>query len=375
MKEKKTIAIVINTAWNIYNFRRNLIKRLQQQEYEVILIAPEDEYVPQLRALGCRFIPIKRMDKRGTNPLKDIALLVELRRIYKQEAPDLILHYTIKPNIFGNLAARLTGTKTISTVTGQGRVSVNPSLFNYLIRQLYRLAFSYCLQIIFQNKDDYTTFIQNRLVTSSKSRIVAGSGVDLQHFHPKAKSQSSDDNQLTFLLVARLLLDKGVREYAEAARQIKASYPTMNFWLLGPLDKPNGVKERELSAWEEEGILNYLGTTDNVKQYLEDADVVVLPSYYGEGVPRTLLEALAMGKPIITTNHTGCRETVDDGENGYLVPIRDAKALAGAIERMIRIGYHQRLIMSEKSRAKAVKQFDDTLVNDVYLALIAEFVD
>ncbi|MEM7102367.1 MAG: glycosyltransferase family 4 protein [Bacteroidota bacterium] len=372
MERKQKIALVLNTAWNIYNFRQNLVRQLTASGYEVLLIAPVDDYVDSLKPLGCRFIAIKHLDKRGTNPLKDARLVFELRSIFRKERPDLILNFTIKPNIFGSLAAKLLGTKAISTLTGRGRVELSSSIFDRGIKLLYRMAFSYCEKVVFQNHDDLNFFLTQNLVNKAKCIVVPGSGVDLQQFHPNGlvKDPALGDKTI-FLLGARLLLDKGIREYTDAAKQVKAKYPDTEFWLLGPVDdNPNQINEQHLKDWEKEGAIKYLGVTDNVQQFLTNADVVVLPSYYGEGVPRTLLESLAMQKPIITTDHTGCRDTVDEGENGFLIPIKDVDALVEAMEKMIALGDAGREAMGKKSRKKAEQEFDDKIVISAYLKTI-----
>ncbi len=374
MPTKKKIAIVLNTAWNIYNFRRNLVRRLSE-DYEVVLIAPDDEYVKYLEPLNCKFIEIKKMDKRGKNPFLDFSLLLELRKIFAKENPDIILTYTIKPNIFGNLAAPR-NSKVISTVTGRGRIDFKKNLISFLIKKLYRKAFRNSNRIFFQNPDDFNYFLSHKLIDKSKCVIVPGSGVDLQLFHPNGEVNIDTINgKIIFLLVARLLLAKGIKEYAEAAKLVKKEHPDAEFWLLGPIDdNPNQINEAQIKSWEKEGAIKYRGVSDNVKDVLSKANVIVLPSYYGEGVPRTLLESLSMQKPIITTNHPGCKETVDDGVNGYLIPTRNVKALTDAMRKIIKIGPAARAAMGKKSREKAVKEFDDKVVIATYLKEIDRLI-
>ena len=377
MNKKKKIALILNTAWNIFNFRLNLVRSLKEEGYEVILIAPEDKYVPLLEPLNCRFISLKHLDKRGTNPLKDSRLFMEIRSILRREQPDLVLNFTIKPNIFGSLAAKSAGIDAISTLTGRGRVELSNSLLDKGVKFLYKRAFGYCKKVFFQNRDDLRLFLNQNLVAKDKCIVVPGSGVDLSKFEPNGKDRDpSLSGKIIFLLVARLLLDKGIREYAEAAKIVRNSFPDAEFWLLGPIDdNPKQINEAQIRGWEKEGAIKYKGVTDQVQKYLTDADVVVLPSYYGEGVPRTLLESLAMEKPIITTDHRGCRETVDHGVNGYLVPVKDVGALVEAIRRMIKIGKDARASMGQKSRQKAIREFDDKIVISSYIETIKKMLE
>ncbi len=366
--DNKKIALVLNTAWNIFNFRLNLVKAIKDKGYEVLLIAPSDKYVEKLNHLG-KYIPIQNMQKNGTNPWRDFRLLRELRSIYQEEKPDLILHFTIKPNIYGGLAAQHLGIPHLCTVTGIGSFPLPSGLVNSIVQKLYKQSFKSAEKIIFQNKEDRNDFIKAQTVAEHKSTVVPGSGVDVNLFQPKENNRPPElAGKVIFLMVARLIVQKGIIEYVEAARNIRQKYPNTEFWILGGFwDHPEAISKSDVEQWESEGLIQYKGVTDNVKSYMNIVDIVTLPSYYGEGVPRTLLESLAMAKPIITTNHKGCKEVVEQGKNGYLVPVRDVTALTDAFSKIIDIGKEVRLEMGRHSRQKAIKEFNDKIVIQSYL--------
>ena len=325
------VAIVINTSWNIWNFRRGLVRALQAAGHEVLAIAPPDDYSARLeRELGCRYVPIV-MENKGTNPVKDAQLTRRFYAIYKRERPDVVLHFTIKPNIYGTLAARLVGVPSINNVSGLGTVFIVENLVSKVARGLYRLAFQFPHKVFFQNNDDRELFIRYGLIRPARTGLVPGSGVDLARFQPQPGVGPA--TPFTFLMVARVLYEKGIVEYFEAARQVRATLGAANvrLQLLGSLDEAGGVgmPRATFEQWLQEDNVEYLGTSDNVAEHLHRAHCVVLPSYR-EGTPKTLLEAAACGKPLVTTNVPGCRETVQNGHNGYLCEVRSAADLAEA---------------------------------------------
>ncbi len=371
----KKIALVLNTAWNIYNFRLNLVKTILDQGYEVLLIAPQDKYVDRLEGLG-RFIPLRHMRNTGTNPWQDFQLLRELKNIYTKEQPDVILHFTIKPNIYGGLAARSLDIPYICTVTGLGTFPLPSRLVNNMVEKLYKQSFKTAQKVIFQNKEDCQQFIGERLVEEEKCDLTPGSGVDVELFDSKDHIRDKRlQGKVVFAMIARLIIQKGVLEYVEAARQIRSQYPNTEFWLIGGLwEHPEAISKTDIEQWEAEDVVQYKGTTDDIKSVIADADVITLPSYYGEGVPRTLLESLAMSKPIITTDHKGCKEVVDEGKNGYLVPVRDVAALRDAFRQMIQLGKSARQDMGKHSRQKALNEFNDIIVIQTYLDEIERII-
>ncbi|MFD1873799.1 glycosyltransferase family 4 protein [Hymenobacter bucti] len=369
------VAVVINTSWNIWNFRRGLVKALQAAGHEVLAIAPPDAYSARLESeLGCRYVPIL-MENKGTNPVKDAQLTRRFLTIYKRERPDVVLHFTIKPNIYGTLAAKLAGVASINNVSGLGTVFLIENLVSKVARGLYRFAFRFPHKVFFQNNDDRELFIRYGLIRPERTGLVPGSGVDLARFRPQPSSEKAADAPFTFLMVARVLYEKGIVEYFEAARQVRAALGAdkVRVQLLGGLDEAGGVgvPRATFEQWLAEGTVEHLGTSDNVAEHLHRADCVVLPSYR-EGTPKTLLEAAACGKPLITTNVPGCRETVEHGRNGYLCQVRSADDLAAKLLQMAQLPPQRLAVMGAASRELAEEKFDEQLVLREYLAAVAE---
>ena len=363
------VVIALNTAWNLVNFRTGLIRALVAKGYEVVAVAPEDEYAFKLDLLRCRFVALP-MDNKGTNPIRDLLLFFRFFRMLRRERPDVFLGYTIKPNVYGSLAAHALGVPVVNNIAGLGSVFMRDTWLTRLVRLLYKSALSRSDHVFFQNNEDLQMFVERGLVASNKVSRLPGSGINLTAF-PFTPSKSLSESPLVFLLVARLLWDKGVGEYVEAARIIHRQYPNVKFQLLGFLDvaNPTAVTSTEMHDWVNEGVVEYLGVTDDVKPYIVAADVIVLPSYR-EGVPRSLLEAAAIGRPIVTTDAIGCRDAVDDGVNGFLCNIRDADGLAEKMIRMVELSSSDRIAMGAAGRAKMEKEFDEKIVIDRYLEVV-----
>lgn len=365
------VAIVINTAWNIYNFRMGLIKSLKANHIEVYTIAPEDEYSPFLVEHQCNYTPVK-MDNTGTNPIKDLLLTYRLYRIYKNIKPDLILHFTIKPNIYGTAAATLLGIPVINNVSGLGTIFMKESWVNRLAKYMYKVAFKYPKVVFFQNTDDRELFVKQRLIKREVTALLPGSGVDLEHFIPKSFEKNE---QFTFLLISRLLYDKGIMEYVEAVKALKLKGVMAKFQLLGAQDSSHkrGITAPMLEQWVNENVIEYLGTTDDVRTFIDKADCIVLPSYR-EGTPRTLLEAASSGKPIVTTNVPGCNSVVENNYNGFLCNLKDAEDLAVKMYNMLLLGDEDLALMGKNGRKKVEKQFDEKIVIEKYLASIRSVI-
>lgn len=360
------ILISINAAWNILNFRTGLVRALLAVGHEVVAAAPADEHVPALEALGCRFVPLP-MDNKGTNPASDALLFWRYLRLLRAEQPDVFLGYTIKPNVYGSLAARLLGIPFINNISGLGTAFIRDGLLTRIVKPLYRQALWHSNRVFFQNEDDRELFINEGLVRLEQVGLLPGSGIDLQRFRPRPPRETARD-ETRFLLIARMLWDKGVGEFVEAARAINKLHPAVRFQLLGFLDAENrtAVPRRKVEQWVTEGLVNYLGVTDDVRPFIADADCVVLPSYR-EGTPRTLLEAAAMGKPLIATNVPGCREVVGDGVNGFLCEARDADDLAEKMSRFIALSDAEKAVMGECGHQKMEREYDERIVIDRYM--------
>ncbi|MFK5976197.1 MAG: glycosyltransferase family 4 protein [Sulfurovum sp.] len=363
----KTIAITINTSWNIFNFRVGLLKALQNDGYHIVCIAPRDEYSKRLEALGFEYRHID-IDNRGSNPFLDMKLIYQLYHIYKEINPDVILHYTIKPNIYGSIAGGLLGMKMISNISGLGTIFLNQSFSSRVGKWLYRVALKYPKVVFFQNREDRELFVNLELVSKEKIDILAGSGVDMQMFKAPYKKKIYK-KRLAFLFIARLLTDKGIMEFVEAS----AMLPNSDFYILGEYypNNPTAITPKQMQKWTESFNLIYLGSTDSVKEVIDSVDCVVLPSYR-EGLSRVLLESASMAKPIVTTNVAGCKEVVDDGVNGFLCKPKDKVSLARTMKKMIDLSHKERQEMGIRGREKVAREFDEKFVIDRYKKAIRE---
>ncbi len=366
---KPRIVISINTSWNIFNFRAGLIRALVAAGYEVVAVAPPDAWSARLAELGCRFVPLP-MDNKGTSPVRDFGLMLRYRRVLAAERPAAFLGYTVKPNVFGSLAAHSLGVPTINNISGLGTAFIRRSWLTSVVKLLYRSALGRAARVFFQNEDDRALFVTENLVPAARTDVLPGSGIDLTRFTPTPLPAA--EACPVFLLIGRLLGDKGVNEYAEAARLLRRTHPGARFQLLGYLDVENGtaIPRASVEGWVKDGIIEYLGDTDDVRPFIAAADCVVLPSYR-EGTPRTLLEAAAMARPIVATDVPGCRDVVDAGVNGFLCAARDAQSLAAAMEKVIALAPAERAAMGAASRHLAETRYDEAIVIARYLEAIA----
>jgi glycosyltransferase involved in cell wall biosynthesis len=364
------IAIVLNTSWNIYNFRKNFIQALQAKGHEIHTIAPVDKYTKRLEEIGCIHHKVT-MDSRGVNPIKDLALILELGWIYRKVKPDIILHYTIKPNVYGTLAASFLRIPVINNVCGLGTVFLKKNLTSAIAISLYRLSFRFAKKVFFQNPEDKALFVSKQLVSEQAADLVQGSGIDTNHF--KA-SDFSRNRQFTFLLISRLITDKGILEYVSAIRKLKEQGTTFRFQLLGAPDPKHtrGIKDAVIKGWIDTNIVEYLGTTDDVRPFINSADCIVLPSYR-EGTPRTLLEAASSAKPIIATDVPGCHQVVQHGVNGFLCNLKDSEDLASKMEAMGNLDDQTLKIFGERGREKVKVEFDEKLVIGKYMDTLKTF--
>lgn len=366
----KIIAITANTSWYLYNFRANTFLEFQKKGYYVIAIAPEDEYSSLLVKMGVRFIPID-IDAGGTNPIRDIKTLLSFYRIYRKERADCVLNFTPKNNIYSSIAASLLKIPTVNNIAGLGLLFVQETIPSKIARILYKVSQRKATRVFFQNEDDRELFKKHNIAPIEKTDRLPGSGVDLSRFVVRP---APDDGVVRFLLVARMLYDKGIEQYVEAARRLKKDYAeSVEFYLLGFLnvDNPNAITREMMDEWVAEGSVNYLGISDSVEDEIAKVDCVVLPSFYREGVPKSLLEAGAMGKPIITTDNVGCRETVDEGINGYLCEARSVDSLSNCMEKIVNLSHENRIYMGDKSRKKVAREFDENIVIKKYLDVVS----
>jgi len=365
------IVIALNMAWNLVNFRAGLIRALVAEGYEVVAVAPSDQYAVRLAEFGCRFVPLT-MDNKGTHPGRDLLLFFRFLNLLRRERPDVYLGYTVKPNVYGSLAANVLGIPVINNIAGLGSVFIRDGWLARFVRGLYRLAFRRSAKVFFQNEDDRQLFKVAGLVRSEVADLLPGSGIDLFKYSVvPANPLAGEERKFRFLLIARMLWDKGVGEYVEAARLVRDRWAHAEFCLLGFVDvqNPAAISRVQMDAWVAEGFVNYLGVSDDVRAEIAAADCVVLPSYR-EGTSHTLLEAAAMGRPIITTDAVGCREVVDDEHNGFLCKPYDAGDLAEKMHRMLSLTENERSEMGLRGREKMERQFDEQIVIRKYLEAI-----
>ena len=363
--EGPTILISANTSWNVVNFRAGLIGGLQRRGYRIVVAAPEDEFSSKLVQMGAGFVPLP-MNNSGISVIEDLQLTARYFQIFRQFRPFAFLGFTPKPNIYGSLAAWTVGARVINNVSGLGTAFIKRGLLTALVTSLYKLSFRSSSTIFFQNRDDMELFIGKRVVRRNQAQLLPGSGVDLERFKPR--SPVVDEHPFRFLMVGRLLWDKGVAEYVEAARIVRRSHPDARFQMLGRVgaDNRTAVPSAAVERWQAEGVIDYLGESDDVRIALEQADCIVLPSYR-EGLPRSLLEGSAMSKPLIATDVPGCRDVVEDGRTGYLCAERSADSLAAAMVKMIETPATDRLSMGKLGRRKIEQEFCETRVIAKYL--------
>ncbi|PIB37226.1 hypothetical protein BFP72_18345 [Reichenbachiella sp. 5M10] len=366
------IAIAINTSWNIYNFRAGLIRALLDQKHEVIAIAPRDEYSQKLIDMGCSFYPVE-ISGTGTNPFADFKLFLTLKRLYSDIRPDIIYQYTVKPNIYGSFAARTLGIPVINNVSGLGTVFLNKGIAPKIAKKLYKWSFRKVNLIFFQNGDDQRDFLNQVPLPEVRSEVIPGSGINLEHFRAK---HTLSTPPCRFLMISRLILDKGILEYLDAARAIRKQYPQTEFQLLGQLDENHarGLKKELLDTYINDGSIQYLGTDDAVQTHIDLATCVVLPSYR-EGTPKTLLEAAAMSRPIITTDAPGCREVVLDGQNGYLCQVKSSTDLQHKIRKIIDMNPTDLQKMGTCGRLMVEKKFDEQIIIQKYISETHKILD
>ena len=363
------ILIIASLTESLVRFRREMMKAFLAAGYRVTAFAPNlhEDAMQELEELGVGFqtYPLHRAN---LNPLQDVKTIFTLCRMIKTVKPDLVLAYTIKPVIYGFLAAWLAGVpKRYAMISGLGyafgTATAQQRIVAQVVTQLYRQSLRVNNAVFFQNPDDLNEFVVRGIVPREKTLLINGSGVELERFAPTPLST----DPVSFLLIARLIAEKGVRDYAAAAALLRSKYPSAQFHLVGQLDpSPLAIQVGEVEEWVKAGYLHYHGETNDVRPLIAQASVYVLPSYYREGTPRSVLEAMAMGRPIITTDMPGCRETVIEGENGYLIPPQDHGALAAAMERFLR---NPALIppMGQRSREIATTKYDVYQVNSVIM--------
>lgn len=367
------ISLLANTSWYIYNFRKNLIRILQENGHEVSVIAPFDHYVDRLSEMGVKHYGLP-LSQRGMNPFREVVSCVRLYRLLRAIGPDIILTFTVKCNLYTGICRRFLRFEQIANVSGLGEVFEKNGLINLLVSHLYKFALAGSKRVFFQNNEDMQMIVRRHLLPENLCRRIPGSGVDLEAFHPL--SSLSNNKPRIFFMFGRLVPKKGYDLFMKAAENIclGGNY-NAEFWIMGIVDdsrKESKELLERIMALQRKGIIRYLPPSDDVAIVLQQVDVVVLPSEYNEGVPRSILEAMACGKPIITTDWKGCKDTVEHGKNGYLVKVGDRADLSRYILQFLETCDEKLHQMGIESRKKAEEEFDDRKVLKAYLSDIEE---
>lgn len=371
-----TILLFANTGWYLYNHRRSLARAIQRAGIRVVLASPQDKYIQSLQAEGFTWHRLE-VSRRGVNPFIEATSLLKCIQLYQRVRPSLVHHFTIKPVLYGSLAARLSGVPAVvNSITGLGYVFVTAGwrgrLLRALVAPLYRLALAGDrIRVIFQNHQHRQAFVTRGYVWEENTALIRGSGVDIDRFKPYPEL----DGPPVVVMAGRMLWDKGVGELVAAARKLKARGVPGKVVLVGEPDhgNPSSIPEGQLRVWHEEGSIEWIGQQEDMPSIYASSHIVVLPSY-GEGLPLTLIEAAAAGKPIIATDIPGCREIVHHGENGLLVPVRDPEALAQALENLLR-DPDTRRAMGQRGRELAVVEFSDKQVIRDTLEIYQDLLD
>jgi glycosyltransferase involved in cell wall biosynthesis len=372
-KRRNTVAIVTNSTWNVYNFRKELVAGLIEEGYRVVLLTPVDSTASLLKKEFSVEIYDLPLDKRGINPLKDLHYLWRLYRIMGKVRPDIVLNFVMKPLIYGSWVAHWLKIPVISTQTGLGTAYLRGGLLAKLSMKLYRSAYKGKVRkVLFHNKDDLEFFVSKGIVDVDQADTIPGSGIDLEKFVPDS-FEKKEGQSLRVLFVARLIADKGIREFLDAVEILhKSGTIDIEFQVIGntsnDTEENRKIKSR-VEKMHEKGMIKFLGYRKDVPEWMKRADIVVMPSYR-EGTSRVLLEASALEKPIVTTDVPGCRNVVLDGESGLLAKVADAKDLAEKIDTLLKMDEEQRRTMGRRGREYVSEVFDVHRVVERYTEMI-----
>ncbi len=357
------ILILSNFGMGLYKFRKELLQELLKQGHEVYVSLPDDEYVTLLKNLGCEYIESK-VDRRGTNPIADMKLLVSYIRLIKKIKPDIVLTYTIKPNVYGGFACRMTKTQYLPNITGLGTAVENEGLMQKITLTLYKIGLKNAKCVFFQNEPNRQFFIERGIIKNN-SRVIPGSGVNLEQH--RFEDYPDDDKNIRILFIGRIMKAKGMDELLEAAKQMKESDKNVEFHLVGFCEE--GYSE-QLMLLNESGIIHYHGQQDDVNKYIKSSHATILPSYH-EGTSNVLLESASTGRPILASNVTGCKETFDDGVSGIGFEVKSVKALVDAIRKFLDLPYESKKQMGIAGRKKMEREYNRKIVINAYIEQIS----
>ena len=364
MVRKKNILLTTNSSWNVVNFRSGLIKEISKSNFNFVVACPDDGYSKMIHSYNCKFVNTP-IDSSGLNPFRDLITIFYYIYILRRYKIDLVLSFTIKPNIYSSIAAKILNTPSIVNITGIGSAFINKNWLERLSTSLYRFALSKTKLVFFQNQDDMELFISKNIAKQERSKIIPGSGVNIDFFE-KFKTKHKEKNFFCFIMISRLIVDKGLKEFLEASRLVKEKHPEIKFQILGKKDSNiSSIDEHNLNQYIEENVVEILDFTDDVRGSIHSADCVVLPSYR-EGLPKSLLEAMAMSKPILASDVPGCRNLVVDGENGFLFEVKNANALAQAMLKIFNLDHTKILEMGKFGKKFVTENFNEKDVISIY---------
>ncbi|MFP7221457.1 glycosyltransferase family 4 protein [Priestia filamentosa] len=358
---KRVIILVNNDIW-LYKLRKEVIRGLLDEGIEVYLSVPNGDYISILEEWGCKFVETQ-VDRRGKNPINDLKLFFQYINILKRVKPDVVLAYTIKPNLYGSLASRFLGIPYINNITGLGSAFIKDNLMRKVITFMYKLSLKKSSCVFFQNSHDYKVFKDNKIIHTNY-KVIPGSGVNLDDY---LYEEFSKAKEITFNFIGRIMKDKGIEEYLEAARLISEKYNNVQFNIIGFIEETQSHYKELIESYVKKGYVNYLGFQSDIKPFIKEAHCLVQPSHGGEGISNVLLESGAMGRALIASNIPGCKETIEEGKNGYLFEARNAEDLVYKLEQFINLPESFKEEMGKNSREKIRGEFDRQIVVDAYI--------
>jgi glycosyltransferase involved in cell wall biosynthesis len=343
----------------LYNFRKELLEELLNKDNEVYISLPNDEYVPKLQALGCNFVET-HLDRRGTNPIKDIKLILQYTAIIRRIKPDVVLTYTIKPNVYGGIACRITKTPYLTNVTGLGTSMEGKGLVQKVSQILYKIGLKRSSCVFFQNRTNEKYFIDSNIIKGN-TKLLPGSGVNLdQHC---LEEYPPEDENIKFLFIGRIMRAKGIEELLSTAKKVKVNYPDTEFHLVGGMEEDYS---KDLNDLVQSQIIEYHGQRSEIHSFIKSAHATILPSYH-EGTANVLLESASTGRPVLASHIPGCKETFDDGKTGIGFQVKSAESLEKAIIKFINLSYIEKKEMGMAARTKMEKEYDRKMVIDAYI--------
>lgn len=362
----KKVVILSNHHAYTYNFRKEIIQRLIDENFKVYVVLPYGEKVELLKEMGCEFIDLP-LDRRGMNPLKDLKLLLSYYKIIKKIMPNAVLSYTIKPNIYGGIVCRLLNVPFFPNITGLGSAVENESFIQKILVKLYRIAYKRATCVFFQNEENLN-FFRKKNIKIKEYRIIPGSGVNTQHF---SVLPYPSDETIEFVFISRIMREKGIEHYLEAAKYIRKKYPNTRFHICGFCEE---AYEDKLKKYQDEGIIIYHGMLRDVRDIIRKTHCTIHPTFYPEGMSNVLLESAACGRPVITTNRSGCKEIVDHGLNGYLIEPKNTMELIESVENFLELDFNSKVEMGLAGRRKVEKEFDREFVVQAYMEEISNIL-